>query len=149
MNRAGEYRAKPNKPTPKNQRLNFSLIHRCWSITAGRVLGKNRGTLDWAEKSEGREVGVERMVEWVRQYYPIYMYDCMNCECVYSQRNEKLCSICVQCAKNAFFCHVSPTRTNCFKSFNGERSFPQDKNFFPTTLSRQLWKDNDNRFIND
>ena len=64
MDGAGEYHAQQSKPIPKNQRPNiFSDLWMPIHNAVGGMQGKNGGTLDWVEGSEGRGTGVGKVVE--------------------------------------------------------------------------------------
>ena len=76
MDGIGEYHAKWNKPSPKNQRLNVFPDKWRMIYNGGGGWEKNGGTLDYIEGKNEREegAGIWKMVEWDR-HYPMYMYD--------------------------------------------------------------------------
>ena len=76
MDEVGEYQAKWDKPIPRKLRM-YDISEKLMMIyNRGCEGGKNGGKVDWIDKKEGREGWEEEKVtEWDKYHYPMYMYD--------------------------------------------------------------------------
>ena len=79
MDEIGEYHGKWDKPIYKIQKTNDLTDKRMMTLIGGEKGARmEEGGTVYREKRSGRSWGRTKITEWIKDYYPRYMYDYTN-----------------------------------------------------------------------